>query len=300
MMYAQSKTSLKRYSAKQVLEFRENNSVFCESDLVCPCCKGKVVLKNGSIRKAHFAHKNKDCGYFDYKGMSKWHRDWQSLFPQEQQEVRYKSKSTGEIHIADTVNAKDVVIEFQNSPIDIEEKLKRDTFYRKIVWVVNAEKFRNKLNLTRLTTSQYERKLVELSNCGTVNYIAGQVEDIYKKLESTFNYLPDSLCDYVDLNLRGLLRNFEKEWNEIKHHVENKRLDYINNQKTKIEKSKYRRYYDLKWSYPRKCWYESTTPVFFDLGDNNMILWWEKRAYKLTKQEFIKKYVTRKIHENTH
>lgn len=48
---------------------------------------------------------------------------------------------TNEKHIADICTDDDVVIEFQNSPIHADEVRSRNSFYKRIVWVVNGSNF---------------------------------------------------------------------------------------------------------------------------------------------------------------
>ena len=53
----------------------------------CPICHAELILKKGDIITPHFAHKSiKDCDDFTHD-MSDWHKEWQDLFPKENQEV---------------------------------------------------------------------------------------------------------------------------------------------------------------------------------------------------------------------
>jgi hypothetical protein len=74
-----------------------------------------------------------------------WHRAWKALFPFEWQEV-VAYDHAGEKHIADVKRPDGTVIELQNSPMTIEEMESREAFYGdRMVWVVNAEKFRDQI-----------------------------------------------------------------------------------------------------------------------------------------------------------
>lgn len=136
----------------------------------CPICGSELVLRNGGIVVPHFAHKSlKDCDDFTHD-MSEWHKEWQDIFPKENQEVvisldideftyhsdsmnyefsDYKSyyeeheeferlcltdkKDLKILHIqhrADVCIGK-YVIEFQHSPISKKEFNKRNWFYTK-------------------------------------------------------------------------------------------------------------------------------------------------------------------------
>ena len=111
-------------------------------DCFCPACGEPVIHKKGEIKKHHFAHRiDVSCPYGkDKDSKSEWHIHMQELFPHETLEVRFKDKTSGEVHIADVyLESSKTVIEFQHSPIDIEEFRKRTLFHvnegRRIVWV---------------------------------------------------------------------------------------------------------------------------------------------------------------------
>lgn len=110
---------------------------------ICPCCQQKVFAKCGTIKIWHWAHESlADCDDW-YEPMTQWHLDWQQQFPENWREIIIRDRyfSTGTIHRADIQLPNGVVIEFQNSPISPQEILKREGFYRKMIWVVNAQNF---------------------------------------------------------------------------------------------------------------------------------------------------------------
>lgn len=108
----------------------------------CPVCGKPLIHKIGRIKASHFAHKaDANCPYnVDKDSKSEWHIHMQELFPPESLEIRFKDDNTGEVHIADVYlsNCK-TVIEFQHSPISVEEFRSRTFFHicngRRIVWV---------------------------------------------------------------------------------------------------------------------------------------------------------------------
>ena len=277
MIYAQDQLTLKRHSAKSIAALPEEDKHLIKGNLVCPHCGGKVILRNGLINKAHFAHLQKDCGYFDYKGMSEWHIEWQSLFPDEQREVRMKCDKTGEVHIADAVNHNGVVIEFQNST---------NGFYRQLTSQINQLRIDLAKPVFDMGGDDFRFKYEV-----TAEYIAG--------ISNNFLLYNNQLKD-IDLtefksdaeNLLISLNLFKETLNKI----EAKRVDYL---KDKIDKMYLRRenegyekdYYHLDWSHPRKCWQYSKTPIFFDLNNGVMIGCYNGKAYKTTKDIFIKRYV---------
>ena len=101
----------------------------------CPLCYQKVVLRKCTNKIDHFAHLTSCEDHWHYD-MSEWHSQWQAQFPSKNREVVIEY--LGEKHRAD-VMACGYVIEFQHSPISIEEFNKRNDFYlsygKKVVWV---------------------------------------------------------------------------------------------------------------------------------------------------------------------
>lgn len=112
----------------------------------CPVCHHEVILRNGHIRNAHFAHRVGDCSDSWNYDMSEWHRHKQELFPVECQEVVIESHGT--VHRADVL-VEDVVIEFQHSSISSSEFIDRNAFYNelgyRVAWVFDVtEQWNNK------------------------------------------------------------------------------------------------------------------------------------------------------------
>lgn len=135
----------------------------------CPCCHARLIVKNGKINAAHFAHENLvDCDDFS-NDMSDWHKNWQERFPVEHREIvithdidelnfhhesleydfykyktfveqadafedlvlAYQNNNSKNLHM---VHRADVcfngyVIEFQHSPISAREFNERNWFY---------------------------------------------------------------------------------------------------------------------------------------------------------------------------
>lgn len=75
-------------------------------------------------------------------GETPWHRDWKKAFPPACREVSFADKELGQLHRADIHTPCGTTIEFQNSPICIEELKSREAYYKKLVWVLNGKKFK--------------------------------------------------------------------------------------------------------------------------------------------------------------
>lgn len=69
----------------------------------------------------HWAHKGKLVCDVWWKNETAQHRAWKNNFPVEWQEIIHFDDSTGEKHIADTKTTEVWVLEFQHSPIKLEE-----------------------------------------------------------------------------------------------------------------------------------------------------------------------------------
>lgn len=111
----------------------------------CPFCGAPLITKKGGLRQHHFAHKqNHRCSdTWAHKGsssggydLSPWHNDWQSLFPQENQEVKLVLGDTK--HRADVLVDR-TVIEFQHSIMPATAFDDRNNFYfnlgYKVIWL---------------------------------------------------------------------------------------------------------------------------------------------------------------------
>jgi competence CoiA-like predicted nuclease len=105
----------------------------------CFCCEKEMVAKCGEIKIHHWAHKTLlDCDHW-WENETEWHRRWKDRFPIEWQEIVKRDVETGEKHIADIYSpVKDLVIEFQNSPIKGQEIQSREKFYKRMLWLLNG------------------------------------------------------------------------------------------------------------------------------------------------------------------
>lgn len=104
----------------------------------CPSCNSELVAKCGEFKVNHWAHKgSRNCDPW-WENETDWHRSWKDSFPKEWQEIVHTNEESGEKHIADVKTESDWVIEFQHSPINSEERLSRNSFYPKLVWVIDG------------------------------------------------------------------------------------------------------------------------------------------------------------------
>lgn len=105
----------------------------------CPGCSQPVRSRCGDRRRHHWAHLPENpCGDRWSEPETQWHRDWKNNFPFDWQEYRHQDQSSGEWHIADVRTTHGLVVEFQHSHLDPQERAARENFYKNMVWVVNG------------------------------------------------------------------------------------------------------------------------------------------------------------------
>lgn len=105
---------------------------------VCPGCGAPVIAKCGTQKVHHWAHQNMRMCDRWWETETEWHRAWKNKFPFEWQEIFLPDEQTGEKHIADVRTEHGLVIEFQHSFINPDERTSREKFYKNMVWVVDG------------------------------------------------------------------------------------------------------------------------------------------------------------------
>lgn len=131
MYFANSSTGIRTY----IDDARKSERYFC------PICNQEMVQKRGKINAHHFSHTTSvGCDKW-YTEKSVWHSSWQARFPEASRECKLGSGNN--YHIADVLY-NNIVIEFQHSPMSVEEFHLRSKFYshhcKKLVWIVDCER----------------------------------------------------------------------------------------------------------------------------------------------------------------
>lgn len=122
----------------------DNNRIEAQPQLhgLCCCCSKPVIAKCGTRKIWHWAHKRKiECDDW-WEPETEWHRTWKNNFPPDWQEISLLDTNVGEKHIADVRTVHNLVIEFQHSHIDPQERTSREKFYRNMVWVVDGTRLK--------------------------------------------------------------------------------------------------------------------------------------------------------------
>ncbi|QHN03486.1 hypothetical protein FTO74_08990 [Granulicella sp. WH15] len=104
----------------------------------CPHCGEEVISKCGKVKIWHWAHKSTMVCDPWWENETEWHRAWKDNFPKEWQEISAVDAGTGETHIADVKTSHGLTVEFQHSPMPLEELMARESFYGNMIWIVDG------------------------------------------------------------------------------------------------------------------------------------------------------------------
>ena len=130
---------------------KEKIKAIPKSNAICPMCDGKVISKCGQIKIWHWSHESlKDCDSFG-EGETYWHIKWKLLVDKEFCEVTIGN------HRAD-IFIHNTVIELQNSSISTEDIIKREECYGNMIWLFNAEEFKENIELRESDDSRKNTK----------------------------------------------------------------------------------------------------------------------------------------------
>lgn len=129
----------------QIAKSQNGDRIFAEPGLsaFCPSCDAPVIAKCGEIKIWHWSHESTaECDPWS-EGESAWHVKWKNLVLPGAREIVIGR------HRADIVGNKGIVVELQNSAISPEEIRERESFYKRMIWVVNAEGFKDNFHLRK-------------------------------------------------------------------------------------------------------------------------------------------------------
>jgi len=118
----------------------DNNRVEARPNLkgACLCCSQPVIAKCGTQKIWHWAHRSKTACDNWWESETEWHRTWKNNYPTDWQEKIMYDEKTKEKHIADVCTDDNLVLEFQHSHIEHEERISREQFYRDMVWIIDG------------------------------------------------------------------------------------------------------------------------------------------------------------------
>lgn len=238
---------------------------------LCPGCGNVVIAKCGEINIHHWAHQRKfDCDRW-WEPMTQWHIDWQNKFPKSWREVIFRDEQTGEFHRADVHTRNGLTIEFQHSALSLQELNSRNAFYKKIIWVVDAQPFVKQFELTKITPNPQSPLLSDYNFSVDANGLSKHVLFFLK--------------DYGDPREAGRIYSLRDE--ELALAFE----EFENSEK---------KFWLFNWKYKHSAWLQSASPVFLDFGDDLLFLIKRREQWPMPllylqivkKSEFLKKYAT--------
>lgn len=122
----------------------------------CQICTQELIAHCGDIYTWHWKHRqDRDCDPWK-EHETEWHRGWKNKFPKDWQEV-VMTNEDGEKHLADIKTQDDLVIEFQNSSISTTTIEIREEFYGDMIWVINAQEFKDNFKIWSAVKSKLRK-----------------------------------------------------------------------------------------------------------------------------------------------
>jgi competence protein CoiA len=135
----------------------------------CPFCSSELTAKCGEFKIHHWAHKKlRICDPW-WENETEWHRSWKNNYPKEWQEISHQDDISKEKHIADIKTDYNLVIEFQHSYINPTERMRRELFYKNMVWVVDGS--RAKRDYTRFLRGSNYFQIMQKKGIYLVNFV---------------------------------------------------------------------------------------------------------------------------------
>lgn len=109
---------------------------------ICTNCGAELIAKCGDLKMHHCAHKGiHNCDPW-WENETEWHRLWKNNYSADWQEILLPDETSNETHIADVRTDKGLVIEFQHSNLNPNERIAREKFYKNMVWVIDGTRLK--------------------------------------------------------------------------------------------------------------------------------------------------------------
>jgi hypothetical protein len=174
---------------------------------VCPICHSEMRGYAGPLKINHWKHISiANCDKW-FETETKWHRGWKNKFPSEWQEIIVEAGTVK--HIADVFNPnKELVIEFQNSPISIDDLNQREVFYNKMIWVVNTIPFKKNITLDKNWHSSFSERIIKPIE-RRFNSYGKSFWNIHNVLMKTYTHKQDGISGFAKHQLQHFLSSLE-------------------------------------------------------------------------------------------
>jgi hypothetical protein len=106
---------------------------------ICPHCKELLKSHVGEYKVRHWSHfPNPNCATNNKEGKTQWHYKNQLFLKKLGYDIEKPVIKNGIYKIADVLVNNDIAIEFQHSSISHDEIRKRESHYKKVIWVFDA------------------------------------------------------------------------------------------------------------------------------------------------------------------
>jgi len=197
-----------------------------------------------------------------YPGETPWHKDWKHAFPSTFREVSFTDDLAGQLHRADVHTPCGTTLEFQNSPISIDELSSREAFYPNLIWILNGKKFKG-FRILKALPDVDDPKLSAYEFCHTDHLSMIRKSDL---LNGRGNPKP--------LNFR---------------HPELRTLALTSH------------YYSFCWKHPHRVWYQAKCPIIIDLGGHFLYQLKQRSQlsgdypylHMIPRKSFIERYISK-------
>ena len=227
---------------------------------LCECCGTSVHTACGQRNVWHWRHVTKsDCDVW-WEPETEWHREWKSNFDASNREVIHYDSLSTEKHIADVKTNKGIVLEFQNSGISIKEIKSREQFYKKMVWIVNALKFKSNI----LFGHKFPDPKLEFPK--KYKFIGREHIVLFDRTETFDDWFVEILHTIDGVPVKDLVEKYY-----TRHHV-------------------------FEWKHARKAWQETAVPTFLDFNEG--VLWRIFRLPDLSRNPICAAYSKREFIEH--
>lgn len=273
---------------------------------ICFCCDKEMVAKCGEIKIHHWAHKRlEECDHW-WENETEWHRKWKDRFPEDWQEVVRRDLQTGQKHIADVYNPyKDLVVEFQNSPIKGHEIQAREKYYKRMLWVLNGAELNfltipiaeSSGDFAKLETrvrglffKLYREAKIKVQN--QISILKGQSQDVDDHLTkgriTSGQWLRKS--KEIDKEIALLQESLERKKEDVEARV-HEEFAFQNQYAFENLKREYKdRYVIFDWRYKNPSWNDANRPIFVDYQNELFLLKTRYVAVAVPLSSFLTKY----------
>lgn len=273
---------------------------------MCYCCDKEMVAKCGEIKIHHWAHKKlSDCDHW-WENETQWHRQWKDRFPIDWQEVIKRNHETGEKHIADIYNpAKDLVIEFQNSPIKGEEIQARERYYKRMLWLLNGAE----LSFSTMPVDEWNEDFAGLEARVKAKFLRAyreekfKIEEQVRLVKAQSQVIEDEFTTKKITNIQWLEKSngIDRQVATLRKELERKKKEAERLAKKELEfgdqylsenlKREYEnRFVVYDWKYKNPSWNEAGSPIFVDHEGELFLMKTKYIALAVPIKVFLAKY----------